>query len=44
MGNVWTFATHKQDLTPDQIAAGQKKFVEEMKAKMGANACSSKKN
>ena len=34
--NIWTLATHKQDLTKDQMMAGQKAFGEQMKAKMQA--------
>lgn len=41
-GHTWAFATHKQDLTPDQIAAGQKTFMEQMKAKAQGGSCSSK--
>src|SRR5256885_12258643 len=33
-GITWTLATHKQDLTPEQIAEGQKQFAAQMKAKM----------
>lgn len=41
-GNRWSFATHKLDLTPAQIAEGQKKFAAEMKAKMAApGSCTS---
>jgi uncharacterized glyoxalase superfamily protein PhnB len=42
-GNTWSFATHTHDYTPEQIAAGQKKFAAEMKAKMGlsSGSCSS---
>jgi uncharacterized glyoxalase superfamily protein PhnB len=42
-GHSWTFATHKQDLTQEQMMAGQKAFMAEMKAKMGSGACSSNK-
>ena len=42
-GHQWTFATHKQDLTEEQIAAGQKAFAEQMKAKM-QGGCSSNKS
>jgi uncharacterized glyoxalase superfamily protein PhnB len=43
-GHHWTFATHKQDLTHDQIMAGQKAWGEQMKAKMQGGSCSSKKS
>jgi uncharacterized glyoxalase superfamily protein PhnB len=39
-GHVWTFATHTQNLTDAQIAAGQKAFYEQMKAKMQGGSCS----
>jgi PhnB protein len=42
-GHQWTFATHKQDLTQDQIMAGQKAFAEQMKAKM-QGGCSANKS
>ncbi|MBI3724540.1 VOC family protein [bacterium] len=35
-GYKWTLATHKHDYTPEQMAAGQKAFAEQMKAKMAA--------
>lgn len=39
-GHTWTFATHKQDLTPEQMKAGQKAWAEQMKAKMqGGKSC-----
>jgi PhnB protein len=34
-GHIWTFATHKQDLTPEQMMAGQKAFADQMKAQKG---------
>jgi uncharacterized glyoxalase superfamily protein PhnB len=40
-GNTWTFATHKQDLTPAQIAEGQTAWIAEMKAKMGGSCSAS---
>jgi PhnB protein len=43
VGNTWTFATHKLDLTQEQMMAGQKAFMEQMKAKMSSGACSSSK-
>lgn len=43
-GHQWTFATHKQDLTKDQMMAGQKAFAEQMKAKMQGGSCSSQKS
>jgi hypothetical protein len=32
-GHQWSFATHKQDLTKDQIAENAKKFFAEMAKK-----------
>jgi len=43
-GHIWTIATHKQNLTQEQIMAGQKAFAEQMKAKMQAGSCSSDKS
>ena len=43
-GHTWTFATHKQDLTQEQMMAGQKAFIEKMKAEMGGNCSSNKTN
>lgn len=31
-GFKWSIATHTRDLTPEQIQAGQKEFIEQMKA------------
>lgn len=31
-GYAWTIATHQHDYTPEQMAEGQKKFMESMKA------------
>ncbi|MEZ0228693.1 MAG: VOC family protein [Planctomycetota bacterium] len=33
-GHIWTFATHKLDLTQEQMMAGQKAWAAEMKTKM----------
>jgi uncharacterized glyoxalase superfamily protein PhnB len=43
-GYRWSFATHKQDLTKDQIEAGKKAFAEQMKAKMASGSCTSAKS
>jgi PhnB protein len=43
-GHIWTFATHKQDLTNEQIMAGQKAWAEQMKAKMQGGCSSSSKS
>ncbi len=43
-GHTWTFATRKQNLTPEQMMAGQKAWAAEMKAKMQGDSCSSKKS
>ncbi|MCE9583296.1 MAG: VOC family protein [Planctomycetes bacterium] len=34
-GHTWTIATHKQDLTIEEVKAGQKAFAEKMKAQGG---------
>lgn len=45
-GHQWTFATRKQDLTPEQMLAGQKVWKEQMKAQMAekGQSCSSTKS
>lgn len=42
-GNIWTFATHKIDYTPEQMEIGKKAFAEQMKAKMSGSCSSSSK-
>ncbi len=41
-GHSWTFATRKLDLTQDQMLAGQKAFMEQMKSKAQSGSCSTK--